>query len=321
MTVSGDAAIYMGLYDSGVEGEKSKLDTTGEAHLNFMGFKDSFYMFYQIEAREEKDAPGAAIANQEFNEAIIRMGYKTANLEVVLGTVTLPTTVPFTFNQGIATTQVPISSANALLYAGYAESEGLLVTYKVSPQLNIAATLYDKAAVAATGVEFGQTMQVGVYGTAAGVAYKAGYTSETVDNYLDAAPDSLTSTAMNVAVKTAFGSFGVALDYSALSHQVTSDDAIDKTAMSVQASLNKLGPGNLILTYSMETISADDALAAAPGVDIKENAITSVVYDIPTSKSIGVQALYTMNATKWDAAEAADDTTASYVAAGFYGKF
>lgn len=324
--VNADIHAYTGMYDSGLDGQKGNLETVAEAHANFRALKGPFYMLYQIEAREEKDAPGKAIVDQEFNDSFIQIGYKSGAMTAAMGTVVHPTTSTFTFNQGLGTTQVPISSVGVLLYAGYAEEEGLQIKYAVSPQMNIAVTLYDKAAVSATGVAAGQTVQAGVYGKVAGFDYLAGYTNETADNHLDATPDKTTNTMWNASLRKSFGNFTAALDYAALKQEVTEDYSLDRSAISAQFAANEVGPGKLIFTLGLESSSGDDSLAAVDGINYKDDTVASLVYDIPVGNKTGFKVLYTSRATKWNSDEtdldsSLDDTTATYFGGGLYGRF
>lgn len=324
--INADAIVLMGQSNSGVKGEKAFVDSVAEGHLNVRASKGPFSLFYQLESREEIDKAGnAAPNNQEFKDAVLRLIYSADRFNFVMGTVTHPAVVPYGVAGGTGTSQAPNNPGNLIGYAGYAEDEGLLASFNIMPNMSGALTIYDKAAIGSTKVENGRLIQLGIKGQIDTIGIRAIYSTEDKNNYSDAKPDKTSNSAIGLGVKLGLGAMSVSLDYSALKQKVSSKD-VDKIATAVQFRMNNLGPGNLIFTYDMEKISAPKSLIGAAGVDIKENNIINLVYDIPVIEDCGIKIMYLANSSKWSSDEkkadsSLKDTTSSFVGAGLYATF
>lgn len=305
---------YIGLYDSGVEGESAHIENYGQANVVFQGKKGNLSGKFDIEYRRNKDAGG-------LNQAPFRLDYDAGFATIILGTFSNPAAASFNVGGGTLTTDMPCAPALTFVHAGWTKDDGIGIKFPVG-SLNVMVNLYGEAEtipvnapvpVGQGGAE-GQTVQAGVWGGVGPVIIKASATSVTLDDYSEnTTAEPTTNNAMLVGVKLPVDKMEFMFDSSNYkAGAATKAGEKEWSDMALGFAMRDTGPGKIRVTYENSDMKVG-------GDKFMNTTGTSLVYDIPFERMVGFQIVYQSQAMTKEATK--DTTTKSFTGVGMYGMF
>jgi hypothetical protein len=245
-----------GQYNSGVEDTSAYFINSHFApiSINVSGEKLSVYAEIDWMRTGYAGHPAAGPTAAAFDNSGIgpaKITWKATDaLDVVIGLFDLPEHKPFSRGSGTIEPLLPAYWGSDTYTHIF--DYGLHGRYTISEDMHANFGLLTvESQQAHPGAQIGSGMHASIGGKAGAIEYRAAYLSSKADDWNDPDDDAVNSSGMMVSGQYTMGTMKFNLGY----HSKSVGDDMKGSIMDLQFVGNKLGPGNLIVTYASETIT------------------------------------------------------------------
>jgi hypothetical protein len=329
----GDTGLLLQLDTSSTFGQRNDggddtapwLQAESETNVSFLGMKGPWTAWADMEFDDSQTKPsGTQRPTWDIAQSYVKYNVNK-QLALKIGTVHFLAGLPYGYGAGAFTSTYQYEGWD---YAAYSESPGFEVSYAIGPGMSVSAALYGTTAAAMTGENEGSSTAVQFFGKAGdNISFQVGYLSETYDDFQSSQDDTNSNTFTTGGVKVGLGAdMSIAFDFASdtLSYNVT-DYKLGVTMYDLQFKMGGLGPGGIIATYAMTSLSDPDeamvvtwnygTLLGVKQLDISD---LGLVYEIPIAPG-RVQIQYmSKGLTQTDSGGTKGDTvTQTFLGVGF----